>query len=392
MIRTPAPWLTPQSYTIQGSGLATPLAGQTVTTQGIVVSDNEGASPALRGFYLQDLTGDGDPATSDGIFVFNSNNDTVSLGDIVRVIGAASEFEYQTQVSASSVIKCGTGTVAPVDIAFPVPSADYLERYEGMLVRLPQTMYVTEHFQLGRFGQVVLSANARLQQPTNVVLPGAPALALQAANDLSKIILDDDLQNQNPDPILFGRGGQPLSASNTLRGGDTITGLVGVLTYTWSGNAASGNAYRIRPMNALGGGAPDFQPDNPRPASALEVGGALKVVGLNLLNYFNTFSGRTLGVGGAATDCRGAENLAEFNRQWAKTVAAILAMNPDVIGVNEIENDGYGPTSAIADLVDRLNAATAPGTYAYIDVDAATGQVNALGSDAIKRDPFGHRR
>ena len=32
----------------------------------------------------------------------------------------------------------------------------------------------------------------------------------------------------------------------------------------------------------------------------------------------------------------------------------------------------------------KLNAATAPGTYAFIDVDANTGQVNALGTDAIK--------
>ena len=80
-----------------------------------------------------------------------------------------------------------------------------------MLVRLPQTLYVTEHFQLGRFGQVVLSSGGRLTQPTNVALPGAPALALQAANDLNRIILDDALQNQNPDPIVFGAAGCPLS-------------------------------------------------------------------------------------------------------------------------------------------------------------------------------------
>lgn len=371
-------------YSIQGSGDAAAITG-TVTTQGVVVGDYEGPSPALRGFYIQDVSGDSDNATSDGIFVFNGNNNHVNLGDIVRVTGTAAEFQNQTQISSvTSLVSCGTGTITPVEITFPVPSANFLERYEGMLVRLPQTMYVTEHFQLGRFGQVVLSADGRLQQPTNVVLPGAPALALQTANNLNKIILDDALQNQNPDPILFGRNGQPLSASNTLRGGDTITGLVGVLTYTWSGNSASGNAYRIRPINALGGGIPEFQPANPRPTSVPNVGGTVKVVGMNLLNYFNTFSGCTLGVGGATTDCRGAENQAEFDRQWAKTVAAILAMNPDVIGVNEIENDGYGPASAIADLVDRLNAATAPGTYAYIDVDTATGQVNALGTDAIK--------
>ena len=56
------------------------------------------------------------------------------------------------------------------------------------------------------------------------------------------IIVDDDSQAQNPDPIKFGRNGSPLSATNTLRGGDTATNLIGVLTYGWSGNAASGNA------------------------------------------------------------------------------------------------------------------------------------------------------
>ena len=59
-------------------------------------------------------------------------------------------------------------------------------------------------------------------------------------------------------------------------------------------------------------------------------------------------------------------------------------MDPDVLGVNEIENDGYGPDSTLQDMVNKLNAATAPGTYAFIDVDAATGQVNAMGMDAIK--------
>ena len=55
-------------YTIQGSGLSTPIPGN-VTTKGVVVGDFEGTA-AASGFYIQDLTGDGDPATSDGIFVF----------------------------------------------------------------------------------------------------------------------------------------------------------------------------------------------------------------------------------------------------------------------------------------------------------------------------------
>jgi predicted extracellular nuclease len=374
---------------IQGVDDTADITG-TVTTEGIVVSDDEGSAPALRGFYLQDPVGDGDSSTSDGIFVFNGDDNEVNLGDEVRVIGNASEFQGQTQISASTILDCGDGSVSPTEVTFPVASGTALEAVEGMLVRFPQTMYVTEHFQLGRFGQVVLSSGDRLQQPTAVVDPGAPAIAMQAANNLNKIILDDSSQAQNPDPIVFARGGQPLSATNTLRGGDTAAGIVGVMTYTWGGNAASPNAYRIRPLKALDGSV-NFVAANGRPGTRVEVDGAHRVVGMNLLNYFNTFDGLpdtvdncTLGLGGAATDCRGADTQAEFDRQWPKTVAAIVGLEADVIGVNEVENDGYGPTSAIADLVGKLNAATEPGTYAFIDVDAATGQTNAAGTDAIK--------
>ncbi len=376
-------------YTIQGSGLVATITGS-VTTQGVVVGDYEGATPTLRGFYLQDAAGDGDATTSDGIFIFNGSNDNVSLGDVIRVTGSVSEFQGQTQISASSLLSCGTGTVDPVDVTLPFPTADYAERYEGMLVRLPQTLYVTEHFQLGRFGQVVMSSGARLQQPTNVTTPGAAASALQATNDLNRIIIDDDLQNQNPDPILFGRNGNPLSASNTLRGGDTATGIVGLMTYTWAGNGASGNAYRVRPTNTLGGFI-NFVATNPRPTTAPAETGRLRVVGMNLLNFFNTFDGLpdtvdncTGGVNGATMDCRGADTQAEFDRQWPKTVAAMIGTGADVIGVIEIENDGYGADSAIQFLVNKLNEASAPATYAFIDVDSATGQIDAMGDDAIK--------
>ncbi|HET7822425.1 MAG TPA: ExeM/NucH family extracellular endonuclease [Ornithinibacter sp.] len=378
---------------LQGSGETSPLVGQRVTTRGVVVGDYEGPSPALRGFYLQDPDGDGDPATSDAIFVFNGGNqDLVELGDLVTVTGTVGENQGQTQISvtATNVAECGTGTVTPTDVTLPMASATAFERYEGMLVRMHQVLTVTEHFQLGRFGEVLLSSGGRLRQPTNVVEPGAAANALQAQNDLDQLLVDDASQAQNPDPILFGRGGQPLSASNTLRGGDTTTDPVGVMTFTWGGASASPNAYRLRPVNALGGTV-EFTAANPRPTHPADVGGDVRVVGMNLLNYFNTFDGLPdnqdtcrLGTQGAFTDCRGADTAAEFARQWPKTVKAILAMDPDVIGVNEIENDGYGPDSALADLVGKLNAATAPGTYAYVDADAETGQVDALGTDAIK--------
>ena len=56
---------------------------------------------------------------------------------VVTVSGTAGEFQDQTQVSATSVTRCGTGTVTPVDVTLPLSPSDALEPFEGMLVRLP---------------------------------------------------------------------------------------------------------------------------------------------------------------------------------------------------------------------------------------------------------------
>jgi predicted extracellular nuclease len=375
---------------VQGTGETSPLAGTTVTVQGTVVGDYEGPSPRLRGFYLQSAP-DGNAATSDGVFVFNNvggtSPDLVSVGQVVQVTGAVSEYQGQTQVTATAVEQCGTtARPAPVDVRLPFADAAAPERYEGMLVRFRQALTVTEEFQLGRFGQVVVSSGGRLRQPTALYPPGDPrATALARANALNRLIVDDDTNAQNPDPIVFGRGGRPLSASNTLRAGDTLADPVGVLTYTWAGNAASGNAYRLRPVGALGGRAL-FLPTNPRPTRSPAVGGTVQVASANLLNFFNTFGATacTLGVGGAAAECRGASDATEYQRQLAKEVAAITSLRADVVALLEVENDGYGPDSALAALVAALNAADGAGAWAFVNPDAATGTTNAAGTDAIK--------
>jgi predicted extracellular nuclease len=373
------------TFAIQGPGATAAITGS-VLTRGVVIADYEGAAPALRGFYIQDAAGDGNTATSDGLFVFNGNNNSVSLGNVVAVSGTVSEFQGQTQLSATSVTVCGSGgTIAPVDVMLPVPSATFLERYEGMLVMLPQPLVVTETFFLGRFGEVTVASGGRLAQPTEVTSPGALANALQAQNDLNRLIIDDATNASEPNPVVFARGGAPLSAANTLRGGDLAVGTTGVMTFTWAGNNDSGNAWRVRPPQSMNG-AFQFVAANQRPAGAPARAASLRVATMNVLNFFNTFgpAACTLGVGGSATGCRGANDGVEFARQWPKTVAAILGSDADIVGVVEIENDGYGQTSALQFLIDRLNAATSPGTYAFIDADQGTGQVNALGTDAIK--------
>ncbi|HET6626513.1 MAG TPA: ExeM/NucH family extracellular endonuclease, partial [Nocardioidaceae bacterium] len=377
--------------TIQGSGSEAAVTGR-VTTEGVVVGDVEGDNH-LSGFYLQGVGDgtDGDPATSDGLFVYDGGDDQVTNGDLVRVTGNVSEFFGQTQVSSfgDDIVRCDVGqTVAATEVSLPfggdVDADVDRERYEGMLVTFPQTLSVTEHFQLGRYGEVLLSSGGRLQQPTNVVLPGSEAQALQATNDRNQIVVDDSSDEQNPDPVPFARGGEPLTADNTLRGGDTATDIVGVLGY-------GHGSYRLQPLGALGGGPIEFQAANPRPTEPEEVGGDLKVASFNVLNYFNTFNERstsgddcTGGVAGPPMECRGADNAFEFERQADKIVAAIAGLDADVVGLIEIENDGYGPASAIQDLVDRLNARVGARTYDFIDVDARTDQVDALGDDAIK--------
>jgi uncharacterized protein len=74
-------------YDIQGAAHTSPLLGQSVSNvPGIVTAVDS------NGFYLQDPTGDGDIATSDGIFVFTSSRPTVSVGDSILVSGTVSEF------------------------------------------------------------------------------------------------------------------------------------------------------------------------------------------------------------------------------------------------------------------------------------------------------------
>ncbi|MFV9503854.1 MAG: ExeM/NucH family extracellular endonuclease [Oscillochloridaceae bacterium umkhey_bin13] len=383
------------AYAIQGNGNAAAITG-VVTTQGVVVGDFQGLAPALGGFYLQDVDGDSDPTTSDGIFVFNRGTTTVELGKLVRVTGTAAEFENQTQMgTVTSVLDCGASpAITPVDVQMPFPApvdgVPYLERYEGMLVRFPQQLFVTEHFQLGRFGQIVMASGDRLYQPTNVVDPGAPANTQQAANNLNRIIVDDELNNQNRDPIVFGRGGNPLSASNTLRGGDSATGMVGVMTFGWAGNSASPNNYRLRPIGALGGGIPNFQATNPRPTARPAVGGTLKVSAFNVLNYFLTLDypiGNPLDNKCGPlqnVECRGAdwqnpatgrdEDL-ELQRQRTKLLQALLKLNGDVVGLIELENTpGVKPEQ---DLADGLNDLLGFPVYSFID----TG---VIGTDAIK--------
>lgn len=356
-------------YEIQGSGATSPIVGQKVTIEAVVVGDFQGSS-GLNGFYVQEAVGDGDAATSDGIFVFAPNSIDVSVGQTVRLTGTVGENFNQTQISnISGLSVVGSDAIAPTVIDLPVTATTDLERYEGMLVTFPETLTVTENFNLGRFGEVLLSSEGRLFNPTNFIDPTdipsaetendennvAAVTAQQNANNLREILLDDGSNTQNPTTV-------PYLQDGTLRVGSTVTNLTGVLGFGF-------NSYRLQPTTT-----PNFVDSNPRTAAPEDVGGNVKVASFNVLNYFNGD-----GMGGGFPTSRGATTLAEFERQSAKIVSAIAALDADVVGLIEIENDGDGAESAIAELVERLNSYLGAEVYDYIR-DPATG----VGTDEIK--------
>jgi predicted extracellular nuclease len=361
---------------IQGNGAASPLQGSTIVIDGVVVGDFQSNASAdngdLNGFYVQeeDSDADADPATSEGVFVFAAASD-VAMGDHVRIEGTVTEYvtsggaSSMTELINNTVVVCATPAAMPTatEVTLPVASLADLERYEGMLVTLPQSLTIAEFFNFDRFGEIVLSTD-RQYTPTAVVEPGPDAIALAATQALARITLDDGRSVQNPDPAIHPNGAI-FDLTNTFRGGDLVQGVTGVMDDTFA-------LYRIQPVQGA-----NYTSVNPRPAQPNDVGGSLKVASFNVLNYFTTIDDGVNDICGPAgnQECRGADDANELARQRAKIIAALSTMNADVVGLLEIENHpGDVPT---ADLVSGLNDLMGAGTYAYIE----TG---AIGTDAIR--------
>ncbi|HEY9023202.1 MAG TPA: ExeM/NucH family extracellular endonuclease, partial [Burkholderiaceae bacterium] len=272
-----------------------------------------------------------------------------------------------SSVTAVSVL--GTGyAIAPTVLNMPLASEDALEAYEGMLVTLNGPFTVQQNYFLGRFGELTLAAGGRLEGPTNRYRPGPDAQSLNADNVRRSILLDDGTTVQNPNPTPY------LAADNTVRAGDTTPALTGVVDYglTTSSSADPG-LYKIQPTVT-----PSFTRANPRTTAPDPVGGNVRVGSANVLNFFTTINDgtHTCPPSNTASDCRGANSVAEFNRQRAKIVDELAALDADVVGLMELQNNG---TVAIQNLTDALNAQVGAGTYAIVP-DAATGP----GTDAIK--------
>ena len=368
-----------------------------MTIRGIVVGDFQSNDAdtrrSLQGFFVQekDSSADTNPLTSEGIFVFQGSTSTtaVNLGDEVVVVGTVVENFGETQLgSVQSVTVISVGNALPTAVEIVLPSSltslsqsgdsqPDLERYEGMRVVFPQILTVTEQFQLDRFNEIKLIQGPRAYTFTQTNTPGVSGYASFLAEVGARTITyDDGLNTQNQDIGFLDGFGPVYNTANAVRMGDTITNLTGVLSYQWAGTSASGATWRVRSVQD---GSNSFVKANPRSLTPPVVGGSLKIVSTNVLNYFTTLDvTNAVTLSGLAP--RGANTQAELDRQTAKLVTAILSLDADILGLLEIENDFREGQSgnAVAYLVNKLNTAVGSSRYNWVRPGSSS-----VGGDAI---------
>jgi 5'-nucleotidase len=372
---------------IQGTGSRSPVAGRTVTTRGVVTAAYPTGS--FWSFVIQTPgTGagaDATPGASDGLWVHQARDGVdARAGQYVEVTGAVSERSGRTELRYDpadgplTVLTEPHEPVTPLVTAYPATFTER-EAHESELLDLSgQEFTVSNNYLTNRYGEVGLATGDRpLITPTEVAdaQDAAAVDAVQDDNHARGVVLDDgsswdyrDDRNTD-DPLPW------LSAQNTARIGApaTVVGPV-VLDYgfgDWRLQPTSQVTDEGRDVVAFG----DTRSENLVPQ---DVGGDLGLATFNVLNYFNTTGMDYEAAGGSCSyyydragdevttrDCgesgpRGAAEADDLERQQAKIVAAINALDADVVSLEEIENSvKLGENhrdDALKALVHALNA------------------------------------
>lgn len=340
---------------VQGSGPTSALLGQRVVVQGQLGADMR---DGLGGFFLLGSE-DGDAATSDGIFVQTQADDSLPPGPWLQVTGTVAELpagkdgESLTALVAERItaFKPARGQALRAPVPLSAVPADW-ERYEAMPVTLRGPLTLAGLHGLQRHGEIIAAFGGRLWQPTEVALPGSPAYtALVAENAQRSVLLDDASSRREPD--LAGLLGNALAPRSGMQV-DTVEAVV-------DQRFTAGYRLQLREPLTL--------PAGTRPAAPPQVPGNLKVAAFNLENYFNGD-----GHGGGFPTPRGAADATALAAQQAKLVTSINALGADVAALMELEDDGYGAHSSIAQLVAALNAdPSGPADWRFVDAGAGPG-------------------
>ncbi len=310
-------------YQVQGVDTVSPLVGEQVTVRGVVVGDFQGRGQ-LGGFFVQNAGVDDDPRSSEGLFVFAPKGPEVAVGEHLQIRGRVSEHHELTQLTdLESVEICSTLDISPPEPRrLALHDGVDLEAYEGMWVSVDDPLTVVGTHELAQFGQILLAVGGRSFEAGRDGKMSAPGL-----------LMDDGSRRKNLalPPYLDDEG--------TRRVGDEVRGLTGIVAQTEDGHVLHPTA------------PPTFERVDPRASSPPAVDGTLRIASFNLLNLFVTLGER------------GAIDERELERQLAKHVVAITALDADVLALVELENNPAAINTLVAtlnDATDRPYAATPP--------------------------------
>ncbi|HJS29696.1 MAG TPA: endonuclease/exonuclease/phosphatase family protein [Anaerolineales bacterium] len=327
---------------IQGSGFASPHAGQQVRTQGVVYADFE--TEGQKGFFIQEPGCDSNAATSNGIFIYlGSAQDVVGSGDRVEVAGLVQEEFGLTQLLSSpdSVTILSSGQPLPTAEELFPPFDDgaamlYFESVEGMYVSLVDGTVVGP---TSSFDETWL---VRTDLGIGRVFQDDPA-------GTGEVITVD------------GEGPERIEPPASV--GDRVTGLAGVMGYGLA-------SYRLHLLQApsvveSADGMPDGSDRRLFPQTELSLPALLtfEAATFNVENLFDT-------IDDPATEDT-VLSAAAYQRHLEKLEWAIMeAMGaPEVIGLQEVENE-----TVLNDLISRPELA---GLYDFLHLEG----IDARGID-----------
>src|SRR5699024_7885094 len=293
---------------IQGTGAESPLAGDAVTTEGVVTAVY--ATGGLNGYVIQTAgTGGaldlGRHTGSTALFVHSPDTaGQVAIGDSVRVTGEVSEYYGATQVSVGAdgleLLEEPLGTVEPLTLesGFPTEEAQR-ESLEHMLY-LPGAgdFTVTDVYDTATHGEITLAIGDQpLQQAGDIMRPGDEATAYFESRDELMVLLDDgrstDFRKQPTEPMSWLTTEEPVRVGAAADFTEPV-----VVAYSfdrWRLNTTT-------PWESASTDGVDFE--NTREDAPDEVGGDVRLSTFNVLNYFTTLGEDTPGCE-PYTDMRG---------------------------------------------------------------------------------------
>jgi predicted extracellular nuclease len=391
---------------IQGTDTDTsPYAGQTVTTEGVVTADYR--TGGFNGFFLETggaggtAADDATPGASDGIFVFGSiSAGQVSIGESIRVTGTVQEFQGETEIGSPTVTELATPLPAVVPDVIPwsgLATDAQKEAHEGELMAPQGDFTVSDNFDANFFGSLTLAAgDTPLRQPTDAGAAGSAQAQAVAADNAARMVTLDDGASLSFSPT-GANANTPLpwlTATNTASVGAKVTFHAPVIL-EW--RFSLWNFQPAQQVTGDGAGVATFtdtRTGNQQPAN---VGGSVRLATFNVENYFpmtgqryvaaglgtctyfNDRAGNHIGVNtctgtDGSAGPRGAADDANFQRQQSKIVTGINRLTASIVSLEEVENSGkFGEPrdTALAGLVDALNAAAGSNVWAYVPSPSA---------------------